>query len=291
MCGKSDHDTLDDDDEPRILFYRAEDAYGCFSNFSAHPITLDGKVWPTTEHYFQAQKYAGTPKEDLIRSATTPGRAARIGRGRDGNLRADWAAVKDAVMERCVLAKFEQHDDIREILLATCDARLVEHTRNDDYWADGGDGEGGNKLGLVLEPVRRTLRRQAVLAALPAVVDRAAVGLALLEHGTCVACESDHPELNLAEHARSVASRSLGPQDAPAGQISVERLNGPLGAVVRFGCSRSMLHVFLSVEARPYPDVLLGLVARDRFVRDCADPCVVAVLDIRTLRRAGDAAT
>ena len=28
----------------RILFYRVEDAYGCFSNFSDHPIELDGRT-------------------------------------------------------------------------------------------------------------------------------------------------------------------------------------------------------------------------------------------------------
>jgi predicted NAD-dependent protein-ADP-ribosyltransferase YbiA (DUF1768 family) len=36
-----------------IHFYRTEDAYGTFSNFSRHPITIDGIEWPTTEHYFQ----------------------------------------------------------------------------------------------------------------------------------------------------------------------------------------------------------------------------------------------
>ena len=43
---------------PRVInFYRVSDEYGCFSNFSPHPIDLDGKRWPTAEHYFQAQKF------------------------------------------------------------------------------------------------------------------------------------------------------------------------------------------------------------------------------------------
>jgi predicted NAD-dependent protein-ADP-ribosyltransferase YbiA (DUF1768 family) len=37
--------------------------------------------------------------------------------------------------------------DIREILLATGDARIVKHTENDAYWGDGGDGSGENRLG------------------------------------------------------------------------------------------------------------------------------------------------
>ncbi len=45
-----------------ILFYSVrESPYGCFSNFSPHPFEFDGKRWPTSEHYFQAQKFAGTP--------------------------------------------------------------------------------------------------------------------------------------------------------------------------------------------------------------------------------------
>jgi len=43
-----------------ILFYATDKPYGEFSNFSRHPIDVDGVVWPTSEHYFQAQKFAGT---------------------------------------------------------------------------------------------------------------------------------------------------------------------------------------------------------------------------------------
>lgn len=43
-----------------IYFYSTRDAYGNFSNFSAHPIIRKEVRWPTTEHYFQAQTFAGT---------------------------------------------------------------------------------------------------------------------------------------------------------------------------------------------------------------------------------------
>ena len=46
-----------------IEFYSTKDAYGAFSNFSAHPFDLDGKRWPTSEHYFQAQKFVTTSPE------------------------------------------------------------------------------------------------------------------------------------------------------------------------------------------------------------------------------------
>jgi predicted NAD-dependent protein-ADP-ribosyltransferase YbiA (DUF1768 family) len=41
--------------------------------------------------------------------------------------------------------------------LATADAKIVEHTTNDSYWGDGGDGSGRNMLGQVLMRVREEL--------------------------------------------------------------------------------------------------------------------------------------
>ena len=63
-----------------IEFYSTKDTYGCFSNFSAHGFTLDGKWWPTSEHYFQAQKFAGTEYAEEVRKANSPMIAARLGR-------------------------------------------------------------------------------------------------------------------------------------------------------------------------------------------------------------------
>jgi hypothetical protein len=63
-----------------IYFYGTREKYGCFSNFSAHGFELDSVYWPTSEHYFQAQKFTGTPHADQIREAKTPKDAARMGR-------------------------------------------------------------------------------------------------------------------------------------------------------------------------------------------------------------------
>ena len=62
-----------------VRFYRTGDPYGEFSNFAAFPFVLDGKTWPTSEHYFQARKFAGTPSEEEIRLEKSPAIAARMG--------------------------------------------------------------------------------------------------------------------------------------------------------------------------------------------------------------------
>jgi N-glycosidase YbiA len=144
-----------------IHFYGVGDDYGAFSNFAPYPVVLKGKTWPTTEHYFQAQKFAGTPDEEAVRLAKSPMIAARMGRSRKRPLRRDWESAKDAIMHEAVLAKFTQHPALRDLLLATGDATLVEHTANDRYWGDGGDGSGKNRLGQTLMRVRDELRQSA----------------------------------------------------------------------------------------------------------------------------------
>ena len=144
----------------QIVFYRVNEPYGEFSNFSPHPFELKGKSWPTSEHYFQAQKFAGTEHEEAVRLAKSPMVAARMGRSRERPLRADWEAVKDDIMREALRAKFVQHPALRSLLLKTGDTELVEHTRNDRYWADGGDGTGKNRLGQLLMELRAELRSQ-----------------------------------------------------------------------------------------------------------------------------------
>jgi ribA/ribD-fused uncharacterized protein len=141
-----------------INFYSTTGPHGCFSNFSAHPIRVNGKRWPTSEHFFQAQKFAGTEHEEQIRLAKSPMIAARMGRDRKRPLRRDWESVKDDIMLEAVRAKFTQHEELKAILLETGDALLVEHTANDSYWGDGGDGSGRNMLGRILMRVRDELR-------------------------------------------------------------------------------------------------------------------------------------
>ena len=145
---------------PVYFYSNREEPYGCFSNFSAHGFELDGEFWPTSEHYFQAQKFVGTPGYDGIRDAPAPKIAADRGRERTYPLRPDWDDVKEDVMRRAVLRKFETHADIRAILLSTGDEEIVENAPGDYYWGIGADGSGKNRLGAILMEVRELLRQK-----------------------------------------------------------------------------------------------------------------------------------
>ncbi len=60
------------------------------------------------------------------------------------------------MMRKALRAKFEQHAELRTLLLATASAKLVEHTQNDAYWGDSGNGQGKNRPGT-FNGVARTI--------------------------------------------------------------------------------------------------------------------------------------
>lgn len=141
-----------------IHFYRTGDEYGAFSNFSPYSIELDGQIWPTSEHYFQAQKFDDADYREKIRTTKSAMIAARLGRSRKVPIKPNWNQMRDDVMRKAVRAKFIQHSSLRELLIGTGDAVIVEHTRKDRYWGDGGDGSGKNMLGIILMEVREELK-------------------------------------------------------------------------------------------------------------------------------------
>ena len=56
--------------------------------------------------------------------------------------------------------KFRAHEQLKVKLLETGERQLIEHTVNDKYWGDGGDGSGKNKLGKLLMKLRSEFREE-----------------------------------------------------------------------------------------------------------------------------------
>lgn len=100
--------------------------------------------------------------QEKIRQIASPMDAALEGHNRQNPLRPDWEDIKDEVMLQALRMKFNQNPEIAKELLATGDAIIIEHTQNDAYWADGGDGCGKNKLGLFLMQVREELKNSTL---------------------------------------------------------------------------------------------------------------------------------
>ncbi|HZN35941.1 MAG TPA: NADAR family protein [Pirellulaceae bacterium] len=141
-----------------IRFYSTKDKYGEFSNFARFPFILDGREWPTSEHYFQAQKFQDHAYQEKIRTTASPMIAARLGRSRAVPIRADWEAVKLDVMRAAVRQKFRSHPQLAALLLETGNEEIVEVTTRDLFWGCGTSGAGKNWLGKILMEVREQLR-------------------------------------------------------------------------------------------------------------------------------------
>jgi len=125
------------------------------SNFFESPFTVDGKTYRTVEHYFQSQKFLDPEIQERIRNAKSPVLAKKL--GRKFTLRENWNSFRNRVMAEALKHKFEQNDSLREKLINTGDAILVENSPRDRYWGGALPGS-KNKLGLMLMELRSKLK-------------------------------------------------------------------------------------------------------------------------------------
>jgi ribA/ribD-fused uncharacterized protein len=142
-----------------VRFYYEYEENGFLSNFYLAPIALDGKEWPSVEHYYQAAKSLDPEYRELIRRAPTADEAKRLGRDPTCVLREDWEEEKVEVMRRAIAAKFSQHPELRAMLADTGDAVLTENSKKDYYWGCGADCTGKSMLGALLMELRSSLAK------------------------------------------------------------------------------------------------------------------------------------
>lgn len=145
-----------------IRFYRAnEKPFGAFSNLFRRPIVFEGRTYPTAEHAYQAGKPSKSAVREWILSAPTPALAAMAAHGLYvWDVVPNWALIKFDRMRAVLRAKFDQHDDLKELLLSTGEARLVEAGRVNNavnrLWGEV-EGKGQNMLGVMLMELRGEL--------------------------------------------------------------------------------------------------------------------------------------
>jgi ribA/ribD-fused uncharacterized protein len=126
------------------------------SNFYYAPIIYNGKKYSSTEVAYQAAKASNESDKNKFNSTTTSIEAKKL--GRKIKLRDDWELIKDKIMYEICLIKFTTHPELKEKLLATGDAELIEGNYwNDVYWGVC-EGIGRNKLGKILMKIRSELR-------------------------------------------------------------------------------------------------------------------------------------
>lgn len=126
-----------------------------FGNFAPAKVQYNGRTFRNSEAAYQSEKYTSESFKD--RFTKLDGQEAwQLGRKKTDNSQFNSIAT----MNEVVMAKFSQNKELKEILLATGDAYLVEHTPKkgrDKFWADDHDGSGSNWLGHSLMLARERL--------------------------------------------------------------------------------------------------------------------------------------
>jgi len=145
---------------------------GCLSQWWPSAFTVDGETYASAEHFMMAGKallFGDAETADRIRAARHPNAAKALGRRVRGFDEQRWAARRFDLVVAGNLAKFGQHPELRDFLLATGHRVLVEASPLDRIWGTGlaADHEHGtspehwpglNLLGFALMEVRRQLQ-------------------------------------------------------------------------------------------------------------------------------------
>ena len=154
--------TLDNDRQ--VFFYEQDHYY--LSNFSAFALVWrGGRVFPTSEHAYQWEKFPHLPEVQLeIASAPSAHEAFKIAERNGTRKRTDWLDNDERVltMRDILRAKAAQHEYIRRKLLQTGDRELIENSWRDDFWGWGPNRDGKNMLGRLWMEVRAELQSQYV---------------------------------------------------------------------------------------------------------------------------------
>lgn len=167
--------------KPKFLFFfgHRPQSYGkvddsCLSQWFPKSFTVDGITYPTSEHWMMAEKARLFKDEatlhQILRS-TSPADAKKLGRLVRNFSPAEWGKACVDIVARGNYAKFSQNPELKEFLLSTGDAILVEASPYDKVWGIGmgkfstgrenpGNWKGANLLGYALMQPRHLLRKE-----------------------------------------------------------------------------------------------------------------------------------
>jgi|GEM_PF-469432 len=145
--------STDENMPDEVWFLSKTKEFYLMSNFAETSFTIDGKEWPTVEHYYQAHKACRDRPGDAILVASSETALKAMRNGRKIELRPDWEQVKEEIMLTALRAKFAQHQPSLDLLLSTGNRELHENNPKDLYWS----GHGKDRLGQLLMQVRKEL--------------------------------------------------------------------------------------------------------------------------------------
>lgn len=149
-----------------IVIGKVKEEGGCWGNMAAYPIEHEGKRWLTTEALFQAMRFSDEGIREAIRNEKSPMGAKMKAKKHKAAMVVEPMSDDDLEnMISCLRLKIEQHPELREMLIESGDAFIVEDcTRRQNvsgkFWGAAvvdGHWEGQNWLGELWMEVRAEL--------------------------------------------------------------------------------------------------------------------------------------
>ena len=154
--------------QPVVFFWKDTKENGCFSNWYRRKFVVDGREYLHVEQYMMAQKamlFNDTKRYEAILQTEDPARCKKLGRQVSSFDPAAWNAVKYDIVKTANRAKYEQNPELKEALLNTGNAVLVEASPYDSIWGigitakeaagmDPSEWPGQNLLGKILAELR-----------------------------------------------------------------------------------------------------------------------------------------
>jgi hypothetical protein len=145
---------------------------GCLSQWWPAEFTVEGVRFASAEHYMMWRKaimFGDTAMAGRILASGHPRNAKMLGRGVAGFDDRKWSAERFDIVVTGSLAKFGQHDDLRQWLVGTGERVLAEASPTDRVWGIGlaasderaaapARWRGLNLLGFALMRAREQLR-------------------------------------------------------------------------------------------------------------------------------------
>lgn len=155
-----------------VYFHLPDEPDGYLSNWYISPFDLDGKHFTSVEQYIMYRKcmaFGDADSAEAVLKTDDTAQQQKIGRNAFGYIDSVWAGMRQMVAIRGLLAKFSQNDDLKQKLLATDNAVLVECAGSDKIWAcgirlnddrrkDASNWTGQNILGFALMEVREQMK-------------------------------------------------------------------------------------------------------------------------------------
>lgn len=158
-----------------VFFHKPEEPNGFLSNWFISPFDLNGIHFSSAEQFIMYRKcmlFGDESSAKAVLATDDPATQQDIGRKAKGYIGTVWSGARQMVAFEGLLAKFSQNEDLKNKLIDTDDAVLVECAGSDKIWACGirldderrfnaSEWIGQNILGYTLMTVRDFIRKES----------------------------------------------------------------------------------------------------------------------------------